>query len=101
MHCPLVPHCESMTQVPHVPCTHAWPPSHWLFDVQAAHAPLTQIWPLGDAPNGKGNGGPEEEGFALQSPFVEHALQTPPRHVCPLAQSDPDWHVPHCPLTHP
>jgi hypothetical protein len=32
-----------MTQVPQVPCTQACPPSHWLFDVHAVQAPLTQI----------------------------------------------------------
>jgi hypothetical protein len=89
-----------MTQVPHVPITHAWPPSHCLLDVHAVHAPLTQIWPLGDDPNGKGNGGPEAV-FALQSPFVEHDAHMPLRHVCPFAQSDPDWQVAHSPLTHP
>ena len=39
VHCPFVPHCESITHVPHVPCTHACPPSHWLFDVHAVHDP--------------------------------------------------------------
>jgi hypothetical protein len=51
-HCPLGPHCASTTQVPHVPVTHAWPPPHWLLDVQATHAPATQTRPegLADAP---------------------------------------------------
>jgi hypothetical protein len=37
----------------------------------------------------------------VQSPLVEHEVQRPLLHVCPPAQSDPDWHVPHCPFTHP
>jgi hypothetical protein len=43
VHWPFVPHCESMTQVPQVPWTHACPPSHWLFEEHAEHTPLTQI----------------------------------------------------------
>src|SRR5580704_14253966 len=80
VHCPLEPHCESMTQVPHVPCTHACPPSHGLFEVQAAHAPLRQTSPLGVEPI------PMRED-ALQSLFDVHVVHTPARHVCPLAQS--------------
>ena len=37
----------------------------------------------------------------VQSPLVEHEVQRPLMQVCPPAQSDPDWHVPHWPLTHP
>ena len=42
MHAPVAPHCESMTQVPQVPVTQACPPPHWLFAVQATHAPAMQ-----------------------------------------------------------
>jgi hypothetical protein len=68
-------------------------------EVHAVHLPLTQMRPLGEDPKGNGKGVPVC--FALQSPLVEHAVHSPLRHVCPLAQSEPDWQVPHWPLTHP
>jgi hypothetical protein len=39
------PHCESLMHVPQVPCTHAWPPPHWLFCVHAPQAPFTHARP--------------------------------------------------------
>jgi hypothetical protein len=84
-----------MTHVPHVPCTQAWPPSHWAFVVHATHAPLMQASPLGDVPR------PSSPAW-MQSPFVEHAPHRPAMQVWPFAQSDPDWQVPHSlPFTQP
>lgn len=83
-----------MTQVPHVPCTHACPPSHWLFAVHAVHAPLTQTSPLGELPN---TNCPD----CVQSAFLVHDVHTPWRHVCPLAQSVPVWHLLHSLPLHP
>jgi hypothetical protein len=42
-----------MTHVPHVPCTQAWPPSHWLFDVHIEHAPFRHTRPLVVEPGSK------------------------------------------------
>lgn len=83
-----------MTHVPQVPCTQACPPSHWLFDVHAVHAPPTHTCPLGTEPKGCP--------AWVQSAFLEHAVQTPAMQVWPFAQSEPDWQVPHKPpSTHP
>ena len=45
VHCPLEPHWELVTQVPHVLCAQTCPPPHWLFDVHALHMPLMHARP--------------------------------------------------------
>jgi hypothetical protein len=88
-HCPLGPHCESMTHVPQVPVTRAWPPPHWRFSVQAVQTPSMHARPAG----------PCESGNALlftvlQSSNVVHAPQTPAVQAWLAAQLAGDWQAP-------
>jgi hypothetical protein len=77
-HFPLVPHCASVTHVPHVPVTHAMPPPHWLLAVHAEQTPLMHASPIGACGLPKG--------CVLQSRNVEHGPHTPFTQACPAGQ---------------